>query len=44
MRKIFPLTVEKLMKKKTKVFCLLGDIGVFSFRNIFKNIKIEFII
>jgi len=39
MRKIFPLTVEKLMKKNKKVFCLLGDIGVFSFRNIFKKYK-----
>ena len=37
MRKIFPITVEKLMKKDKKIFCLMGDIGIFSFRNIFKN-------
>jgi len=39
MRKVFPITVEKLMKKDKRIFCLLGDIGVFSFRNIFKNFK-----
>ncbi len=39
MRKIFPITVEKLMKKDKKIFCLLGDIGVFSFRNVFKKFK-----
>ena len=39
MRKAFPITVEKLMKKDKRIFCLLGDIGVFSFRNIFKNYK-----
>mgnify|MGYP001342780656 CR=1 FL=1 len=39
MRKAFPLTVERLMKKDKRIFCLLGDIGVFSFRNIFKNYK-----
>ena len=39
MRKAFPITVEKLMKKDERIFCLLGDIGVFSFRNIFKNYK-----
>jgi len=39
MRKIFPIVVEDLMKKNKKIFCLLGDIGVFSFRNIFKNFK-----
>jgi transketolase len=37
MRKIFPQTIYKLMKKDKKIFCLLGDIGVFSFRNIFKS-------
>lgn len=37
MRKIFPQTIHKLMKKDKKIFCLLGDIGVFSFRNIFKS-------
>ena len=39
MRKIFPNITENLMKKNKKIFCLLGDIGVFSFRNIFKNYK-----
>ena len=39
MRKIFPNVTENLMKKNKKIFCLLGDIGVFSFRNIFKNYK-----
>ena len=39
MRKIFPIVVENLMKKNKKIFCLLGDIGVFSFRNIFKKYK-----
>ena len=39
MRKIFPIVVENLMKKDKKIFCLLGDIGIFSFRNIFKNYK-----
>tara|TARA_Y200000002_G_scaffold373837_1_gene373585 strand:- start:267 stop:1118 length:852 start_codon:yes stop_codon:yes gene_type:complete len=39
MRKIFPRAVEELMKKDKKIFCLLGDIGVFSFRKIFKKYK-----
>ena len=39
MRKTFPKVTEKLMKKNKKIFCLLGDIGVFSFRNIFKDYK-----
>lgn len=39
MRKIFPIVIEKLMKKNKQIFCLLGDIGVFSFRDIFKNYK-----
>lgn len=39
MRKIFPQIVEELMKKNKKIFCLLGDIGVFSFRNIFNEHK-----
>lgn len=39
MRKIFPRAVEELMKKDKKIFCLLGDIGVFSFREIFKKYK-----
>ncbi|MDC0903488.1 hypothetical protein OAS21_03410 [Pelagibacteraceae bacterium] len=37
MRKIFPKTIERLMQKDKRIFCLLGDIGVFSFRNIFKK-------
>ena len=39
MRKIFPKVTETLMRKNKKIFCLLGDIGVFSFRDIFKNYK-----
>ena len=39
MRKTFPQVTENLMKKDKNIFCLLGDIGVFSFRNIFKKYK-----
>ena len=39
MRKQFPIIIEKLMKKNKKIFCLLGDIGVFSFRSIFDKYK-----
>ena len=39
MRKAFPQVTETLMRKNKKIFCLLGDIGVFSFRDIFKNYK-----
>ena len=39
MRKNFPIITENLMKKNKNIFCLLGDIGVFSFRNVFKNYK-----
>ena len=39
MRKTFPQVTEKLMKKNKNIFCLLGDIGVFSFRNVFKKYK-----
>ena len=39
MRKTFPKVTETLMRKNKKIFCLLGDIGVFSFRDIFKNYK-----
>ena len=39
MRKNFPMVTEKLMQKNKKIFCLLGDIGVFSFRNIFNKYK-----
>ena len=42
MRKAFPKVTEMLMQKNKKIFCLLGDIGVFSFRDILKIIKIEF--
>ena len=31
MRKTFPRVTESLMKKNKNIFCLLGDIGVFSF-------------
>tara|TARA_B100000989_G_scaffold175017_1_gene131248 strand:+ start:6334 stop:7185 length:852 start_codon:yes stop_codon:yes gene_type:complete len=37
MRKAFPRVTEDLMKKNKNIFCLLGDIGVFSFRNVFKK-------
>ena len=37
MRRIFPKIIEQLMTKDKKIFCLLGDIGIFSFRNIFKK-------
>ena len=39
MRKIFPEVVYKIMQKNRNVFCLLGDIGVFSFRNVFSKFK-----
>jgi transketolase len=39
MRKIFPKTINELMQKDKRIFCLLGDIGVFSFRDIFKKFK-----
>tara|TARA_B100001564_G_scaffold353542_1_gene362683 strand:- start:1826 stop:2677 length:852 start_codon:yes stop_codon:yes gene_type:complete len=39
MRKIFPQTVEELMNKDKKIFCLMGDIGIYSFKNIFKKFK-----
>ena len=39
MRKTFPQVTENLMKKNKNIFCLLGDIGVFSFRNVFKKYK-----
>ncbi len=37
MRRVFPQVTENLMKKNKNIFCLLGDIGVFSFRNVFKK-------
>tara|TARA_Y100000591_G_scaffold332752_1_gene371395 strand:- start:1570 stop:2421 length:852 start_codon:yes stop_codon:yes gene_type:complete len=39
MRRIFPKTIYDLMKKDHRIFCLLGDIGVFSFREVFKRFK-----
>ncbi len=39
MRKTFPQVTENLMKKNKNIFCLLGDIGVFSFRKVFKKYK-----
>ena len=39
MRKTFPKTVYEIMTKNKNVFCLLGDIGVFSFRSVFKKFK-----
>ena len=39
MRKTFPKVTENLMKKNKKIFCLLGDIGIFSFRNVFRKYK-----
>ena len=37
MRSTFPTLIEGELNKKRKIFVLLGDIGVFSFRNIFKK-------
>ena len=37
MRKQFVITTEKLFKKYKNPFLLLGDIGVFGFRNLLKN-------
>ena len=37
MRKQFVKTVEDIMTKDKKLIILLGDIGVFGFRNVFKN-------
>ena len=37
MRNQFVRTVENLFKKDKKLFLLLGDIGVYGFRNIFKS-------
>jgi len=39
MRKNFPQIVHKLMKKDRNIFCILGDIGVFSFSKIFIDFK-----
>ena len=36
MRKQFVKTISKLFKKDKKIVMLLGDIGVFGFRNLFK--------
>jgi transketolase len=37
MRKAFVNIVEKVFKKNKKIILLLGDIGVFGFRNLFKR-------
>ena len=37
MRKAFVNIVEKIFKKDKKVILLLGDIGVFGFKNLFKK-------
>ncbi|MCX6735951.1 MAG: hypothetical protein NTZ13_02610 [Candidatus Parcubacteria bacterium] len=37
MRKQFVTTVEEILKKDERAVLLLGDIGVFGFRNAFKN-------
>jgi transketolase len=37
MRKQFPKTVETLMSQNERLVVLLGDIGVFGFRNIFSD-------
>lgn len=37
MRKQFVKTIESLMKEDENIILLLGDIGVFGFRNCFKN-------
>jgi len=39
MRRIFPKTVYEIMKENKNVFCLLGDIGIFSFKNVFSKFK-----
>jgi transketolase len=37
MRNIFPKFIFKELKKNKKIFILLGDIGVFGFRNVFEK-------
>jgi transketolase len=39
MRETFPKFIEDYLSKDKKIFVLLGDIGVYSFRNIFNNFK-----
>lgn len=39
MRRIFPKTVYEIMKENKNVFCLLGDIGIFSFKKVFSKFK-----
>ena len=36
MRKQLVKTIESLIKRNSKMFIILGDIGVFGFRKIFK--------
>lgn len=43
MRKQFVQTVEAIIKKNKNIFLILGDIGVFGFRNTFKNKKNQII-
>ena len=44
MRKQFIKTVTNLFKKDKKIVTLLGDIGIFGFRDLFKSYQKEFII
>ena len=37
MRSVFPKVIENLIKKDQSIMILLGDIGVYSFRNIFNE-------
>lgn len=37
MRKQFPLTVHELMKEDKRIVVLLGDIGIFAFKDCFKD-------
>jgi transketolase len=39
MRETFPKFIEDYLRRDKKIFVLLGDIGVYSFRNVFNNFK-----
>ena len=39
MREVFPKFIEDYLIKDKKIFVLLGDIGVHSFRNVFNNFE-----
>lgn len=39
MRETFPKFIEDYLAKDKRIFVLLGDIGVYSFRNVFNNFK-----